>query len=122
MNNLRNLRKEKGLSIPELHRHTGIPIRTLEMWDTEKRMPTSYHRIKAISKILGCSPDDFMTKVEKCLYDGKNMDVVLVDVEKGVYVRIFEENDEIASITVSQDKAMELLNFVKMGWDVKVFF
>lgn len=117
MNNLRNLRNEKGLSIPKLHRITGIPVRTLEDWDTNKRIPQSYHRIKRLSDILGCSMDDFMTYKNKCLCGGDICDIEMYQDEDGVNVSITGRFKG----TIDRNTAMNMIDFIKNGYDVSVF-
>lgn len=121
MNNLRNLRKEMGLSIPELHRRTGIPTRTLENWDAEKRTPDTYHRIVSLAKVLRCTPDDLMTKVEPCTYNGKPADVYLRDVEGGVSLKVFVEDDVMEQTTIKRWQALELLELLRESSEIAVY-
>ncbi len=39
---IRELRKETGLNRREFSEHTGIPIRTLEDWESGRRVPPAY--------------------------------------------------------------------------------
>lgn len=122
MNNLRNLRKAAGYTIKQLHELTGIPVRSLEDWDAEKRQIQSYHRIKALSAVLRCDMDNLMTKTEKCLYGANNAEICLVQEEDGVHIMVFIDDgslDAIFSTTIPREEALELLNLIKDGKDLK---
>lgn len=120
MNNLRNLRKKRGISLAELQRMTGYPLRTLENWDSDAKLIQSYHRIMRLSEILGCTMDEFMTKEEKCLYEGREAYITLFQDEDGVHINVHNSNDftVVASIVVSREKALELLKYIKHHEDI----
>lgn len=128
MNNLRHLRKEKGLSIQKLHEMTGYPIRTLEDWDSNKRQITSYHRIRRLSAILECNMDDLMTWSKKCLYGADRMVVEMFQEEDGVRVTISKNVYEeklflpVHKYIITREKALELIKYLKTHWDIKPFF
>lgn len=124
MNNLRNLRKKKGLSLKELHRITGYPLRSLEDWDMEKRQITAYHRIKRLSEVLECSVDELMVKEEKCLYKGNICVVALFQEEDGVHIEIFDDDNfyAVASAIIPREKALELLKKIKKKEDIAQYF
>ena len=94
MNNLRNIRKIAGLSIAELSKKTDIPIRTLEMWDSNKRIPQSYHRIKALAKVLDVSMDELM---EYTLH--VRAFVTALDADGS---RVFVYGDSVADVSVAE--------------------
>lgn len=124
MNDLRNLRKEAGYTIKRLHELTGIPVRTLEDWDSEKRQIQSYHRIKALARVFGCNTDDLMTKVEKCLYGANRARICLVQEEDGVHINITMDDESTYAIysgVITREKALELLNLIKDGKDIKQY-
>ena len=124
MNNLRNLRKEAGYTIKQLHDLTGIPVRSLEDWDAEKRQIQSYHRIKALAAVLRCGMDDLMTKTEKCLYGANKADIYLVQEEDGVHIMVFIDDgslDAIYSGVITREKALKLLGYIKDGKDIKQY-
>lgn len=126
MNNLRNLRKAKGLSIKKLHELTGIPVRTLEDWDCEKRQLQSYHRIKALSSILDCDMDTLMTKAENCLYGANRAVISLYQNEAGVDIDLYRDIEEdvykpFYQSTIPRETALELLKAIKVGQDIKDF-
>lgn len=125
MNNLRNLRKARGLSIAKLHELTGIPVRSLEDWDAEKRLLQSYHRIKALSEVLDCDMDALMTKEEDCVFEGIQAVIFLSQEEAGVKIAICDDEDLnlIFKTIIPRKKALELLKYMKdhEGTDIKTF-
>ena len=123
MNNLRNLRKKKGYSIQQLHEMTGIPFRTLQDWDGEKRQIQAYHRIKMLSELLGTNPDDLMTKEENCLYNGENAVITMIQEEQGVNASVFVGDDLEPAFNgiIPREDALELLTHIKQGKDIKPF-
>ena len=124
MNSLRKRRKALGLSIPEIHRRTGFPLRTLEDWDTEKRVPNSYYRIRVLSKLLECSEEEFMTKEVGCMYNGKPADVALIQEDKDVRIYIIADDDVNIKYegTISRVMALELLDYLKKTQEITLFF
>ena len=127
MNNLRNLRKTKGLTIPKLSELTGIPVRTIEDYESEKSQITYYHRLNAFCKALDCDIDLLMTKEEKCFYDGTSAIMWLVQQEDGVCVEIVEDDedckfDSLFKDVISRNKALELLKYMKEHEEVNPFF
>lgn len=124
MNNLRNLRKKAGYTIKQLHELTGIPVRSLEDWDAEKRQIQAYHRIKLLAAVLKCGMDELMTKEEKCLYGANKAVICLIQEESGVEILIFIDDgslDAIFSATIPREEALELLNLIKDGKDLKPY-
>ena len=126
MNNLRNLRKKKGISIPKLHEMTGIPLRTLEDWDAEKRQIQAYHRVKLLAKALECDMDDLMTKEERCIYDGEDAFCILIQWEDGVHITLldneaYEFEEILIDFCIPREDALELLKQIRDGKDVKPF-
>lgn len=49
--NLKRLRKELGLSQPELSRQTKIPLNTLKNWEYERKIPAEYIQDMVIEKL-----------------------------------------------------------------------
>ena len=123
MNNLRNLRRKQGLSLAQIAEKTEIPIRTLEMWDSNKRIPQSYHRIKALSRLLDCDMDEFMTYEEKCVYEGRDAVVLLRTVEKDTLLFIVDDNflGLLISENITRDSALELVEYLKTNKDITDF-
>lgn len=123
MNNLRNLRRKAGLSLAQIAKDTDIPIRTLEMWDSNKRIPQAYHRIKVLSELLDCDMDDFMTYEEECVYEGKKVAICLTTVEKDTLLRVFDEDimENVISENITRDSALELVEYLKTNKDITDF-
>lgn len=123
MNNLRNLRRKAGLSLAQIAEKTEIPIRTLEMWDSNKRIPQAYHRIKVLSELLYCDMDDFMTYEENCVYEGKKVAICLTTVEKDTLLRVFDEDimENVISENITRDNALELVEYLKTNKDITDF-
>ena len=123
MNNIRNLRKAKGLTIPKLSELTGIPVRTIEDYESEKSQIAYYHRLKAFCKALDCDIDNLMTKEEKCVYDGISAIMLLTQMDNGVCVDVLnEEFNLLDKRTTSRANALLLLQHIKANKDVKQFF
>lgn len=114
MNNLRNLRKEKGLTLPEIHRMTGIPLRSLEEYDANRIIISHYHRIKELSKVIGCTMDELMLFEDKCIYDRNEAYVCMYDVEGGVAVIVLG----VERWTVTRKESMEILQRIKKKSDL----
>lgn len=123
MNNLRNLRRKAGLSLAQIAEKTEIPIRTLEMWDSNKRIPQAYHRIKVLSELLDCDMDDFMTYEENCVYEGKKVAICLTTVEKDTLLRVFDDDimENVISENITRDSALELVEYLKTNKDITDF-
>lgn len=54
---IKELRTEKGMSRAKLSEKSGIPLRTLESWENEKRIPRDVYIIKSLCDTLGVSID-----------------------------------------------------------------
>ena len=120
MNNLRNLRKAKGLSLADISKATGIPVRSLEDWDSEKRTINAYHRIKRLAKLLDVSVDEFMTKEEKCIYAGNSVALSMVQEENGVefYIVDCDTFNYLLQGTIPREEALNLLKHLKNDKDI----
>jgi transcriptional regulator with XRE-family HTH domain len=122
MNNLRNIRRKKGLSLAEIAKQTEIPLRTLEMWDSNKRIPQSYHRIKELAVLLECTMDDIMTYKEDCVYEGKEVHVDLSTAERDTFFVVYDDAyNDIISEYITRDSAMDLLEQMKKDKDITDF-
>ena len=126
MNNLRNLRKEKGLSQADLHRITGIPLRTIEDWEAERSQIASYHRMRRISGVLGCSIEDLMMKSERCLYGDSEASVLLFQEEDGVHITVYLDDEDgdiglepAAFAVMPRKEALQLLKHLKKDLQIK---
>lgn len=109
----------------ELHRITGIPLRTLEDWEAERSQIASYHRMKRLAGILNCDVDELMTKEENCLYGQNRGSVFFFQEENGVHVKVYPEEDgdigfEPAAFAVMPRKeAIKLLKHMKKNLQIK---
>lgn len=116
MNNLRNLRKENGISLAELHRITGYPLRTLEDWEAERVTISSYHRMKKLSEIFDITIDELMTRKEECIFKGKNDCIEFVQDEDGVHVSVSDFHK-----VIPREKAVKILKALKRDKDITAF-
>lgn len=128
MNNLRNLRKKRGLTIKNLHDLTGYPVRSLEDWDANRKPIQVYHRIKKLSEVLECSMDEFMTHEEKCIYHGEASIFTLFQEEEGVRIQVFVEEDTelpfmytVVNAIITRDNALQLIKYRKGNEDIWPF-
>ena len=123
MNNLRNLRKKKGLSIRDLHELTGYPVRTLEDWDANKKPIQSYHRIKKLAKVLECDMDDVMIFEQKCTYKGEERIITMIQEEDGIHVSLVNDECEIVAFDiVSREETLAILKHLKKDREVSELF
>lgn len=116
MNNLRNLRKEKGISLAELHRITGYPLRTLEDWEAERVTISSYHRMKRLADFFDVTIDELMTRKENCIFKGENDCIEFVQDEDGVHISVSG-----FCCVISRKKALEILKALKKDKDITAF-
>lgn len=121
MNNIKNIRLEKGISCAELHRLTNIPIRTLEDWENDKRTPKDYHRLKMLAFILGCSIDDLMVRKESAIWNDENITIELELIEQGINIRIYNDGGLIFNAVVTNDCGTSLVNYLKTNRDISDF-
>lgn len=122
MNNIRNMRMKKDISIGELHRRSGIPIRTIEDWEHDKRIPTVYHRLKTIAEILECSIDDLMVRTENAILDNQDVNVELESVESGTSLRIYNDTGELViNELITNECGIDLVNYLKKQKDISDF-
>lgn len=126
MNNLRNIRRQKNISLAEISKQTEIPIRTLEMWDSNKRIPQSYHRIKALAGFLEVGMDELMKYWEPgCIYDGKTVEVSMQTVEKDTLLQLFEVTEDEFTLYLSEyitrESAMDLFEQLKTDKNITDF-
>lgn len=126
MNNLRNIRRQKNISLAEISKETEIPIRTLEMWDSNKRIPQSYHRIKALAGFLEVGMDELMEYWKPgCIYDGKTVEVSMQTVEKDTLLQLFEVTEDEFTLYLSEyitrESAMDLFEQLKIDKNITDF-
>ena len=121
MNNLRNICKKKGITIKKLHELTGYPTRTIEDWFANKAPIRDYHRIKRLSEVLECDMDDIMVFEEKCLYDGKEAILIMIQEDHGVNVLVVDdEADVLASNILERPLALEIIKHLRKTGVVEI--
>lgn len=55
-----SIRKEKNMSRSQLSALSGVPLRTLQDWETGKRIPRDVYQIWRVSKALGLSVEEYL--------------------------------------------------------------
>lgn len=63
VNNIRNIREERGLSRAELSRLSGVPLRTLENWENKVRTPHDIEQLKKIADVLNVIIDELCNPI-----------------------------------------------------------
>jgi DNA-binding transcriptional regulator YiaG len=59
-NNIAELREKSGLSRAELSRRSGVPLRTLEDWDSGRNIPRDVYQLYKVAKVLNCRIEDLI--------------------------------------------------------------
>ena len=124
MNNLKNIRKAKGYTVKQLSELSGLPIRTIEDWEHERRQIVYYHRIKLLADVLECGMGELMTKEEKCVYDGHKSVMALSQKEDGVHINVYDLDGDceiLFETIIPREKALELLQYMKDHEEVKEY-
>lgn len=125
MNNIKNIRLSKGISCTELHRLTKIPLRTLEDWESDKRTPKDYHRLKTLASILDCSIDDLMIRREDATWNYNDVTIELELIENGTSFKIYYNDLPYDNLMI--DKVITnacgtaLVNHLKKNRDITEF-
>ena len=60
MSNIKTLRENAGISMAELSRKSGVPYRTINDSEYEKRKPRDVYQLKKIADALGCQIEDLI--------------------------------------------------------------
>lgn len=60
MTKIEHLRKSAELSTAELSRRSGVPRRTLDDWEHERRKPRDIYQLKKVADALGCKIEDLI--------------------------------------------------------------
>ncbi len=60
MNYIKKLRESSGLSRIELARQSGVPVRTIDDWENNRRIPRDVYQLKKISDILNVHIEDLI--------------------------------------------------------------
>ncbi len=61
MNNIRKIREEKKVNRSQLSRISGVPLRTLEDWESGRNKPTDVYQLLKIAHVLECSVEDLVS-------------------------------------------------------------
>lgn len=122
MNNIKNIRESRGVSRSELHRLTGIPVRTLEDLEFNKIITVKYHRLKKIAEVLNCTVDDLMVRKENAVLHNKDVSIELELVEEGTLLTIYNDTGHLLSNDiVTNDCGNALVNHLKNDPDISDF-
>lgn len=122
MNNIRNIRLSKGITMKELHNRTGIPLRTLEDWEHDKAIPTQYHRLKKLAEVLNCSIEDLMIRKEDAFMGNGIVTVELETAEKGTILRVFHADGyAVINEVITEESGKNLVNYLKKDKDITEF-
>lgn len=57
---LQRMREAQGYSRAAFARATGIPLRTLENWDSRIRLPRDVYQLLKAARVLGCHIEDII--------------------------------------------------------------
>lgn len=63
MGNMREIRKNAGITQVELAKIMGVTQGNVAAWETGRSMPTA-DKLPALAKVLGCKIDDLFEKGE----------------------------------------------------------
>ena len=53
-------REKNNMSRSELSKISGVPLRTLEEWEAERRVPRDVYQIAKVAKALNCLIEDLI--------------------------------------------------------------
>ena len=60
MNNIKSLREGSGLSRVDLARQSGVPVRTIDDWENNRRLPRDVYQLKKIANVLNVHIEDLI--------------------------------------------------------------
>lgn len=60
MNKIKETRISKGISRTDLSQKSGVPKRTIDDWENERRKPRDVYQIQKIAKILNVKIEDLI--------------------------------------------------------------
>lgn len=60
MNNIKALRQNLKMSRVELSKQSGVPARTIDDWENNRRKPRDVYQLKKVSDVLGCYIEDLI--------------------------------------------------------------
>ena len=67
MNNIKQLRQNLDMSRAELSKQSGVPARTIDDWENNRRKPRDVYQLKKIADVLGCYIEDLIEEEESGL-------------------------------------------------------
>jgi len=60
MNKIKELREAAGISRPALSEKSGVPKRTIDNWENDRRKPRDVYQLKKVADVLGVHIDDLI--------------------------------------------------------------
>lgn len=57
---LQRMREDQGYNRAAFARATGIPLRTIENWDSRNRIPRDVYQLLKAARVLGCHIEDII--------------------------------------------------------------
>lgn len=60
MNRIKELRESKNISRPELAKLSGVPKRTIDDWENERRIPRDVYQLKKVADVLQVKIEDLL--------------------------------------------------------------
>lgn len=60
MNHIKQLRENLNMSRADLAKESGVPARTIDDWENERRKPRDVYQLKKIADALGCYIEDLI--------------------------------------------------------------
>lgn len=60
MNHIKEIRKEKGFSRAELSKVSGVPARTIDDWENNRRKPRDVYQLKKVADALEVKIEDLI--------------------------------------------------------------
>lgn len=60
MNNIKKMRLAVGLSQSKLAEKSGVSIKTIQNWESERRTPRDVYELYKLSVALGCAIEDLI--------------------------------------------------------------
>ena len=60
MNHIKQLRENLNMSRADLSKESGVPARTIDDWENERRKPRDVYQLKKIADALGCYIEDLI--------------------------------------------------------------
>jgi len=68
---LQQMREAQGYNRAAFSRASGIPLRTLENWDSRARLPRDVYQLLKAARVLGCHIEDIIDDVDNIREDNQ---------------------------------------------------